>query len=87
VGLAGRTLTKNYVARLVRALGPKLVVPTHHDAFFGPLSRGVHLLPRIDLPGFVRDARAAGPDATIITPAYFEELSVPHGDAGAARLA
>jgi len=86
VGLAGRTLTRNYVARLARALGPKVIVPTHHDAFFAPLSRGVHLLPKIDLEGFVRDARAAAPDARIVTPDYFEVLAVPRGDPSRALL-
>jgi L-ascorbate metabolism protein UlaG (beta-lactamase superfamily) len=86
VGLAGRTSTRNYVARLARALAPKLIVPTHHDAFFSPLSAGVHLLPRIDLDGFVRDARSAAPDARIVTPDYFEVLGVPRHDASRSTL-
>jgi L-ascorbate metabolism protein UlaG (beta-lactamase superfamily) len=87
VGLAARTSTKNYVARLARALAPSLVVPTHHDAFFAPLAHGVHLLPRIDLPGFVRDAREAAPNAAVVTPGYFEALAVPRGDASKSLLA
>ena len=87
VGLAGRRYTRNYVARLVHALGPSLVVPTHHDAFFAPLAHGVHLLPRIDLDGFVTDVRAHAPDARVITPGYFEVIGVPTGDAGAAAKA
>jgi L-ascorbate metabolism protein UlaG (beta-lactamase superfamily) len=86
VALAGRKSTENYVARLVNALDPKLVVPTHHDAFFAPLERGLHLLPGIDLDGFVSEVRARAPDATIITPDYFEKICVPVKDARGAVL-
>lgn len=87
VGLAGRRATENYLARLVSALDPRLVVPTHHDAFFAPLERGVHLLPGIDLDGFVSEVRLHAPDATIITPEYEERICVPAEDARGAVLA
>jgi hypothetical protein len=77
VGLAGRKTTRDYVGRLVEALRPSLVVPTHHDAFFAPLDRGVHLLPGIDLDGFVGEARSLAPGAGIVTPGYFEALAIP----------
>lgn len=85
-GLAGRTSTRNYVGRLVHALSPSLVIPTHHDAFFAPLSRGLHLLPRIDLDGFVGEARAEAPDARIIAPGYFDVIAVPRGAAAKAVI-
>lgn len=87
IGLAGRKGTENYVARLVNALDPKLVVPTHHDAFFAPLERGLHLLPGIDLDGFVSEVRMRTPDATIVTPDYLENICVPPKDARGAVLA
>lgn len=86
-GLAGRKGTSNYVARLTSALGPSLVVPTHHDAFFAPLERGLHLLPGIDLDGFVSEVRLHAPDATVITPDYEEPICVPPKDARGAVLA
>lgn len=86
-GLAGRKGTENYVARLVSALGPKLVVPTHHDAFFAPLERGLHLLPGIDLEGFVSEVFLRAPDASVITPDYEEPICVPASDARGAVLA
>jgi L-ascorbate metabolism protein UlaG (beta-lactamase superfamily) len=77
VGLAGRQATKDYVARLVHLLAPSVIVPTHHDAFFAPLERGVHLLPGIDLEGFFDQARILAPNATRIAPAYGEPLVIP----------
>jgi L-ascorbate metabolism protein UlaG (beta-lactamase superfamily) len=84
--LAGRKGTENYVARLVSALGPKLVVPTHHDAFFAPLEDGLHLLPGIDLEGFVSEVYLRAPNATVITPDYEEPICVPPNDARGAVL-
>jgi L-ascorbate metabolism protein UlaG (beta-lactamase superfamily) len=85
--LAGRKGTQNYVARLASALSPKLVVPTHHDAFFAPLERGLHLLPGIDLEGFVSEVFARVPDATVITPDYEEPICIPQEDARGSVLA
>jgi hypothetical protein len=80
-GLAGRQGTWNYVGRLLSALDPKLVVPTHHDAFFAPLERGLHLLPGIDVEGFVSDVFTRLTHASVITPDYEEPICVPPGDA------
>ncbi len=86
-GLAGRQATANYVARLMSALAPSLVVPTHHDAFFAPLECGLHLLPGIDLDGFISEVRRHAPRATVITPDYEEKICVPSGDARGSILA
>jgi L-ascorbate metabolism protein UlaG (beta-lactamase superfamily) len=86
VGLAGRAGTRDYLARLCGALAPQLIVPTHHDAFFGPLDGGVRLLPGIDLDGFVAEARALAPAARVITPGYDELLAVPAGARDAALV-
>lgn len=85
--LAGRKNTQNYVARLVSSLRPRLVVPTHHDAFFAPLERGVHLLPGIDLEGFVSEVYQRSSQAAVITPDYVEPICVPADDARGAVLA
>jgi L-ascorbate metabolism protein UlaG (beta-lactamase superfamily) len=77
LGLAGRQATRNYVERIVRALEPKVIVPTHHDAFFAPLDWGVHLLPNVDLDGFVAEAHRLAPRARVVTPGYGEALAVP----------
>lgn len=85
--LAGRRGTERYVSRLASALEPKLVVPTHHDAFFAPLERGLHLLPGIDLNGFVAEVGMHAPTATLLTPDYLEPICVPADDARGAVLA
>jgi L-ascorbate metabolism protein UlaG (beta-lactamase superfamily) len=85
-GLAGRRATPAYLERLLGLLSPKVVVPTHHDAFFAPLDEGVHLLPGIDLEGFAREARGIAPRAAVITPDYGEALFIPAGEARGAVL-
>jgi L-ascorbate metabolism protein UlaG (beta-lactamase superfamily) len=74
IGIAGRRATRDYVARLCGLLRPSVVVPTHHDAFFAPLERGVHLLPGIDLDGFVSEVGRVAPRSQVITPSYQETL-------------
>lgn len=87
VGLAGRRATRDYLARLCGALRPQLIVPTHHDAFFAPLEGGVHLLPGIDLDGFVAEARLHAPSARVVTPDYDEALAIPKSASDAAFVA
>lgn len=87
VGLAGRRGTERYLNRLVDALSPALIVPTHHDAFFSPVDDGVYLLPRIDVDGFLRDCAIYAPRATALTPLYHETICVPAGDARGSFLA
>lgn len=77
MGLAGRRATRDYAARLVRALSPSVVFPTHHDAFFGPLDDGERLLPGVDLGGFARELRELAPEARLVTPLYDDEAFVP----------
>ncbi len=74
VGLAGRQATRDYLKRLVRALSPEVIVPTHHDAFFAPLDAGVRLLPRIDIEGFISEAHALAPRARVAFSDYGEVL-------------
>ena len=84
--LAGRKGTENYLGRLVGALDPKLVIPTHHDAFFAPLEGGVHLLPGIDVEGFVSEVFQRTTATSVITPDYEEPICVPSNDARGAVL-
>lgn len=80
MGLAGRRATPRYAERLLDALAPRVVVPTHHDAFFAPLEEGLRLLPGVDMDGFARDV---SPRAQVISLDYGDELAVPQGAQGA----
>lgn len=77
VGLAGRRGTPEYFTRLARLLGPRVIIPTHHDAFFAPLEEGVHLLPGIDLPGFGAEVARVAPEARFLTPTYDDVAALP----------
>jgi L-ascorbate metabolism protein UlaG (beta-lactamase superfamily) len=79
-GLAGRRSTRDYAKRLIGLLSPKVVLPSHHDAFFAPLERGLFLLPGIDLAGFEAEVRDASPTARLVTPDYLEDVIVPPDD-------
>lgn len=81
LGLAGRYATPRYIERVLRALGPRLVVPTHHDFFFTPMERGVQLLPGVQMPAFVRDVNDIAPRANIVAPTYADNIVVPTGEA------
>jgi L-ascorbate metabolism protein UlaG (beta-lactamase superfamily) len=83
VGLAGRKATPNYLQRLTDKLQPRLLVPTHHDSFFGRIDGPMRLLPGIDLDGFAAEAQAI---ARVITPDYDEVLAVPPDARDAALL-
>jgi L-ascorbate metabolism protein UlaG (beta-lactamase superfamily) len=84
--LAGRRATPRYAERLIGALQPRLIVPMHHDAFFLPRADGVRLLPRVDLDGFVAEARRLAPAATIVTPGFDEGIAIPESAPDAAGL-
>lgn len=74
VGLAGRQATRDYLERLIGALSPEIIAPTHHDAFFAPLEAGFHTIPGMDIDGFVSEARRIAPRARVAFSDYGEEL-------------
>ena len=57
-----------------------------YDAFFAPLEDGLHLLPGIDVEGFVSEVFTRAPRAAVITPDYEEPICVPPNDARGAVL-
>jgi len=58
-GISGRRFTPRYVERIVRALQPRLIVPTHHDDFFRPLDAPARLGFNVNLTGFAEEVHAA----------------------------
>jgi L-ascorbate metabolism protein UlaG (beta-lactamase superfamily) len=63
-GIAGRRFTPNYVQRVVRALAPKLVVPSHFDDFFRPVGDG-KLSFNVNLTGFADEVHAVSHELPI----------------------
>jgi L-ascorbate metabolism protein UlaG (beta-lactamase superfamily) len=61
-GISGRRFTKRYVERIVRALAPNAIVPTHYDNFFHPLGGSMELSFNVNLTGFADEVRAASRD-------------------------
>ena len=72
-GISGRRFTPRYVERIVRALEPKLIVPTHYDNFFRPLDAAAAFSFNVNLTGFADEARAASREV----PVHTLEIGVP----------
>jgi L-ascorbate metabolism protein UlaG (beta-lactamase superfamily) len=78
-GIAGSAGTPDYLGRLVRALSPSVLIPTHYDVFFSPLAAGPRVLPMADLDGFFADARRAAPGAAVVVPEPLQSIAVGPG--------
>ena len=71
-GLSGAEHTENYLSRLCSALEPRYVLPTHYDAFFGPISDGLQVLPIVSLAKFYEQAEQLSKE--IVMPSLVEQL-------------
>jgi L-ascorbate metabolism protein UlaG (beta-lactamase superfamily) len=77
-GIAGRGFTPRYVERIVRALAPARIVPTHYDDFFRPLDAPLRFSLNVDLTGFADEVHRASRDLPVAT----LEVGAPIGAAG-----
>jgi L-ascorbate metabolism protein UlaG (beta-lactamase superfamily) len=77
-GIAGRRFTPRYVDRIVRALAPARIVPTHYDDFFRPLGAPLRFSLNVDLTGFADEVHRASRDVPVAT----LEVGAPAGAAG-----
>ena len=69
-GASGRRFTPSYLPRIMRALEPATIVPTHYDDFFEPLAAGngpTKFSFNVNLTGFADEARAASRDVSLQT--------------------
>lgn len=62
----GRAYRPHYVAAAVSLLRPRFVIACHWDWLLTPLDRPARMLPAVDLPGFVREVRAAGAEPVVL---------------------
>lgn len=66
-GISGRRFTPRYAERILRALSPAVVIPTHYDDFFRPLDASTRFSFNVNLTGFADEVRAVSKDITIGT--------------------
>jgi L-ascorbate metabolism protein UlaG (beta-lactamase superfamily) len=66
-GIAGRRFTKRYLPRILGALDPRVVVPTHYDDFFRPLGAPMGFSMNVNLAGFTDEVRAVSRDFELRT--------------------
>ncbi|HEX8114149.1 MAG TPA: MBL fold metallo-hydrolase, partial [Kofleriaceae bacterium] len=76
-GIAGRRFTPRYVERIVRALAPDRIVPTHYDDFFRPLDAPLRFSLNVDLTGFAEEVHRVSRDVPVAT----LEIGAPIGAA------
>lgn len=74
-GISGRRFTKSYFQRIISAVKPQLIVPTHYDNFFVPLGEPSKFSFNVNLTGFADEVRAATADVPMAT----LEVGVPVG--------
>jgi L-ascorbate metabolism protein UlaG (beta-lactamase superfamily) len=66
-GIAGRSFTQDYTARVLRTLSPRVVVPHHYDDFFRPLDAEAGFSLNVNLGGFVEEVERVSKDFRIST--------------------
>jgi L-ascorbate metabolism protein UlaG (beta-lactamase superfamily) len=76
-GISGRRFTPGYFKRIIGALQPGLIIPTHYDDFFRPLDQPSRFSFNVNLTGFADEVRAA----TAEIPVHTLEVGVPVGGA------
>jgi L-ascorbate metabolism protein UlaG (beta-lactamase superfamily) len=64
-GVAGRSVTPRYWARVLPRLDPRVVVPTHYDDFFKPLGARLDFVRRVRLETVPHEVHAVSRDATV----------------------
>jgi L-ascorbate metabolism protein UlaG (beta-lactamase superfamily) len=66
-GISGRRFTPGYTERILRALSPAMVIPTHYDDFFQPLGERTRFSFNVNLTGFADEVRAVSRDLPVAT--------------------
>ena len=65
-GISGRRFTPKYVERIITALAPQMIVPTHYDDFFHPFDERRFSF-NVNLTGFADEVRRASSTLPIYT--------------------
>jgi len=64
-GVAGRSFTRDYWARILPKLDPAMVVPTHYDNFFRPLGDRMEFVSNVQLSSLPEEIGAVAGDVEI----------------------
>jgi L-ascorbate metabolism protein UlaG (beta-lactamase superfamily) len=64
-GIAGRRFTRNYLPRILGKLEPRVVIPTHYDDFFRPLTAPLDFSLNVNLTHFADEVREVSSDFTL----------------------
>src|SRR5581483_7087698 len=64
-GVAGRGFTERYWERVIRALEPSTIVPTHYDDFFRPLDAELGLTTNVNLAHVPDEVAAVSREITV----------------------
>lgn len=64
-GIAGRRFTPGYAARIIRALDPRVIVPSHYDDFFRPLDAPMTFSMNVNVAGFADEVHAVTRDVAL----------------------
>jgi L-ascorbate metabolism protein UlaG (beta-lactamase superfamily) len=64
-GVAGRSFTRDYWARILPRLDPAVVVPTHYDNFFRPLGEQMEFVSNVRLSALPEEIGAVSGDVEI----------------------
>jgi hypothetical protein len=77
MGVTGQDLTAGIVGGVLEATQPRWVIPTHYDNFFQPASKGLALMPVIDLDDSVALFKTAHPQLKVYVLDYGQEIELP----------
>ncbi len=72
--ISGRGFTADYVARVLRVLAPRTVVPHHYDNFLRPLDAPVELSFNVGLSRFIDEVQTAQPGVEVRTLEVLETI-------------
>jgi L-ascorbate metabolism protein UlaG (beta-lactamase superfamily) len=66
-GIAGRSFTRDYAARILSRLQPRVIVPHHFDDFFRPIDAELGFSLNVNLGGFVEEVARVSADFPVRT--------------------
>ncbi len=79
-GIAGRSFTRAYWPRILRGLQPRVVVASHFDDFFRPVTAPVGFSVNVNLAAFPDEISAVSTDIAVAALEPFQRITSPTKD-------